>query len=112
MKRFRGLLLLSLMFLGGCAGWLPTSGPSTKQMEEASVSSPNETLISLIEVDASANQRLQVVEKRQQFAQVFFDVLMRESPDQQAPSTVREVWHFMRPVQGGSWKLDGIQQVE
>ena len=71
MKRFRGLLLLSLMFLGGCAGWLPTSGPSTKQMEEASVSSPNETLISLIEVDASANQRLQVVEKRQQFAQVF-----------------------------------------
>ncbi|MEG6501711.1 Tim44 domain-containing protein, partial [Desulfovibrio sp. 1214_IL3152] len=51
-------------------------------------------------------------EGNEQFAQVFFDVLMRESPDQQAPSTVREVWHFMRPVQGGSWKLDGIQQVE
>ena len=51
-------------------------------------------------------------EGNEQYAQVFFDVLMRESPDQQAPSTVREVWHFMRPVQGGSWKLDGIQQVE
>lgn len=43
---------------------------------------------------------------------LFFDVLMRESPDQQAPSSVREVWHFVRPIAGGSWKLDGIQQVD
>ena len=48
----------------------------------------------------------------EQRAQVFFDVLMRESPDQQAPSSVREVWHFVRPITGGSWKLDGIQQVD
>lgn len=48
----------------------------------------------------------------EQRAQVFFDVLMRESPDQQAPSSVREVWHFVRPIAGGSWKLDGIQQVD
>lgn len=48
-----------------------------------------------------------------QYAQVFFDVLLRESPDQTAPVTVREVWHFVRPAAGGgSWKLDGIQQVE
>lgn len=48
-----------------------------------------------------------------QYAQVFFDVLLRESPDQPAPVTVREVWHFVRPaVGGGNWKLDGIQQVE
>ena len=48
----------------------------------------------------------------EQRAQVFFDVLLREDPRQEAPSTVREVWHFMRPLSGGSWKLDGIQQVE
>ena len=47
-----------------------------------------------------------------QRAQVFFDVLLRESPNQQAPSSVREVWHFVRPIAGGTWKLDGIQQVE
>lgn len=47
-----------------------------------------------------------------QFAQVFFDVLLRENPQQQTPVTVREVWHFVRPTAGGNWKLDGIQQVE
>ncbi|MGE9984412.1 Tim44 domain-containing protein [Desulfovibrio sp. SGI.169] len=47
-----------------------------------------------------------------QRAQVFFDVLLRERPDQQAPSSVREIWHFMRPSANGVWKLDGIQQVE
>lgn len=48
----------------------------------------------------------------EQYAQVFFDVLLRETPAQETPSSVREVWHFMRPVSGGNWKLDGIQQVE
>ena len=47
-----------------------------------------------------------------QYAQVFFDVLLRETPAQETPSSAREVWHFMRPVTGGNWKLDGIQQVE
>ncbi|MDO5484053.1 MAG: Tim44-like domain-containing protein [Desulfovibrionaceae bacterium] len=47
-----------------------------------------------------------------QRAQVYFDVLMREDPQQQAPSAVREIWHFVRPLAGGSWKLDGIQQVD
>ncbi|MBD5557890.1 MAG: Tim44 domain-containing protein [Desulfovibrio sp.] len=47
-----------------------------------------------------------------QRAQVFFDVLLRERPDQDAPSSAREVWHFLREGVGGTWKLDGIQQVE
>ena len=51
-------------------------------------------------------------EGEDQYAQVFFDVLLRENPQQQTPVTVREVWHFVRPVAGGNWKLDGIQQVE
>ena len=51
-------------------------------------------------------------EEREQYAQVFFDVLLRETPNQQTPTSVREIWHFVRPVTGGNWKLDGIQQVE
>lgn len=45
-------------------------------------------------------------------AQVYFDVLMRESPTQKTPENVREIWHFLRMGQNGNWKLDGIQQVE
>lgn len=51
-------------------------------------------------------------EGEDQRAQVFFDVLMREQPDQDAPSSAREVWHFLRQGVNGTWKLDGIQQVE
>lgn len=45
-------------------------------------------------------------------AQVYFDVLMREDPNQQTPENVREIWHFLRIGQNGNWKLDGIQQVD
>lgn len=51
----------------------------------------------------------------QQKAMVFFDVLLREDPKQEVPSSVREVWHFTRPADAHSsamWLLDGIQQVE
>lgn len=51
-------------------------------------------------------------EGAEQYAQVFFDVLLRETPAQETPSSAREVWHFMRPATGGNWKLDGIQQVD
>ncbi len=54
-------------------------------------------------------------EAGQQKATVFFDVLMREDPKQEVPSSVREVWHFTRPADAHSsamWLLDGIQQVE
>lgn len=44
-------------------------------------------------------------------AQVYFDVLMREDPRQETPSSVREIWHFMRQGAQGTWRLDGIQQV-
>ena len=44
--------------------------------------------------------------------QVYFDVLMRETREQASPATVREIWHFLRKLPDGSWKLDGIQQVE
>lgn len=45
-------------------------------------------------------------------ATVFFDVLVRENPEADAPSQVRELWHFVRPSGSSqSWRLDGIQQV-
>lgn len=51
-------------------------------------------------------------EGEDQRAQVFFDVLLRERPDQDTPSSAREIWHFLREGVSGTWKLDGIQQVE
>lgn len=45
-------------------------------------------------------------------AQVYFDVLMREDPKQETPSSVREIWHFMRENAQSMWRLDGIQQVD
>lgn len=68
---------------------------------------PSKTEILLVNA-----QLLSVVnEDKEQRAQVYFDVLMRERPDQPTPSNVREIWHFVRGLDGGTWKLDGIQQV-
>lgn len=45
-------------------------------------------------------------------ATVFFDVLVRENPEADAPNQVRELWHFVRPAESSQpWRLDGIQQV-
>lgn len=57
--------------LSGCAGWLPSSGPSTKQLEEAVNRAPDNEFISLVDIDSVTNQRVQDSEKRQQFAEVF-----------------------------------------
>lgn len=68
---------------------------------------PSKTEILLVNA-----QLLSVVnEDKEQRAQVYCDVLMRERPDQPTPSNVREIWHFVRELDGGTWKLDGIQQV-
>ena len=58
-------------------------------------------------------QLLSVTEEEgSQWGTVYFDVLLREAAGRDT-TQVREVWHFVRPVSGdGSWKLDGIQQVE
>jgi predicted lipid-binding transport protein (Tim44 family) len=46
-------------------------------------------------------------------ASVYFDVLMRESAEEQRPKQVREVWHFSKKEAPGSfWRLEGIQQME
>lgn len=44
---------------------------------------------------------------------VYFDVLMRESAEEQRPKQVREVWHFSKKEGHDSfWRLEGIQQME
>jgi predicted lipid-binding transport protein (Tim44 family) len=53
-------------------------------------------------------------EGSQSVASVFFDVLLREDPNESRPTQAREVWHFVRDdsVKGDSWRLEGIQQLE
>ncbi len=45
-----------------------------------------------------------------QRAEVLFDVLMREDPNQSQPEQVKEIWHFLRTSENDTWRLDGIQQ--
>ncbi len=52
-----------------------------------------------------------VTENNEEMATVYFDVVMREGSSNETMQ-VREVWHFARPLSGGNWKLDGIQQME
>ena len=78
------------------------------QEQMASDPNPGKTEIMLVNAQLLGAEN----EGADQRAQVFFDVLLRERPDQDAPSSAREVWHFLREGANGTWKLDGIQQVE
>ena len=70
---------------------------------------PSRTDILLINADLVSVTR----EGSNEVASVFFDVLLRENPKAEAPTQIREIWHFVRPADSAeSWKLDGIQQVE
>ena len=70
---------------------------------------PNHT--ELLRVDAEILEVRDVGSDRE--VTVLFDTLLREAPGE-APSQVREVWHFVRPRNSRqpTWFLDGIQQVE
>ncbi len=76
-----------------------------KQIEEDPEPGKTDILLSNAKLLSVVN------EDDKQLATVFFDVLMRESGNVDTIS-VREVWHFVRPLSGGNWKLDGIQQVD
>ena len=81
-----------------------------KSVREQMAADPKPSTTEILLVNA---QLLGVTnEGEEQYGQVFFDVLLRETPAQETPSSAREVWHFVRPASGGNWKLDGIQQVE
>lgn len=69
---------------------------------------PGNTEIMLVNAQLTGFEK----EGNDERAQVYFDVLMRESPNQPTPNQAREIWHFVRHGQDGEWKLEGIQQVE
>lgn len=70
---------------------------------------PSRTDILLINANLISVER----EGANEVASVFFDVLLREDPKAETPTQAREIWHFTRPAEAsGSWKLDGIQQVD
>lgn len=51
-------------------------------------------------------------EGQETMATVYYDVVMREDPNQSATSQVREVWHFIKTGPDSMWTLEGIQQLE
>lgn len=79
-------------------------------LEEQAREDPNPSNTEIMLVNAQLEGFEQ--DGNDQRAQVYFDVLMRESPAQQQPDDVREIWHFVRDGSTGEWKLDGIQQVQ
>jgi len=78
-----------------------------RQAEEEPADSKTEIVLvnaKLLEVNSEGDETI---------ASVYFDVLMRESAEEQRPKQVREVWHFSKKEAPGSfWKLEGIQQME
>lgn len=93
--------------LGDIAQFATPSVVSALERQMADDPNPSHTEIMLV------NAELLGVEQdgQDERAQVYFDVLMREDPTRSTPESVREIWHFLR-AGSGSWKLDGIQQVD
>ncbi len=68
----KALAPLSLVLLSGCASnWLPTSGPSVKGLEAAVATTPDASLIELIDINSSVTRRLADNEKKQYFSNGF-----------------------------------------
>ncbi|MCH5277432.1 MAG: Tim44 domain-containing protein [Desulfovibrionaceae bacterium] len=84
--------------------------PVMDELRKQLAEDPEPGTTELLMVDASLMQVRS--EGGSQYAAVLFDVLMREDPKASQPEQVREVWHFVRPLDGSeSWRLDGIQQM-
>jgi len=62
-----GVALVAL--LSGCGNWLPTSGPSTRALEDATVQT--NSMIQLVEINSAVNQRNVIRERRQLFSESF-----------------------------------------
>jgi len=59
----------TLMLLSGCCNWLPTSGPSTRALEDTTVQT--NSMIQLVEINSAVNQRNVIRERRQLFSESF-----------------------------------------
>ena len=87
-----------------------TTPPVMEALREQLAQEPSSGRTEIILVNA---QLLEVNEEgTEERAQVYFDVLLREDPQQSTPTNAREIWHFVRErSNNGMWKLDGIQQI-
>ncbi len=66
----RALIVAALLaLLAGCSNWLPTSGPSTRALEETTVQT--NSMIQLVEINSAVNQRNVIRERRQLFSESF-----------------------------------------
>lgn len=79
-----------------------------KLIEEQAKEDPTPSTTTILTMQAQPREFRSEGDK--EFISVYFDVLMREYADRDAESA-QEIWHFTRQP-GGTWKLDGIQQVE
>lgn len=71
----KALSPMLLVMLTGCASnWLPTSGPSAKEMETAAAGTPDTSIIELVELNATVTRRLSDSDKKQSFANGFTTV--------------------------------------
>lgn len=84
--------------------------PVMKVLREQAAEDPNPSKTEIMMVNATLSGVEDFQDTRR--AQVYFDVLMRENPNDPTPENAREIWHFKREGKNGVWKLDGIQQVQ
>lgn len=80
-----------------------------KLIEEQAKDDPTPSATTILTMSAQPHEFR--VETGEEMISVYFDVLLREYQDRDAENA-REIWHFTRPKGQGTWKLDGIQQVE
>lgn len=81
------------------------------ELQQQITENPNPETTEIMLVNASIIDVKKIEDE--ELVSVYFNVLLRENQSQESPIEVREIWHFVRPTSGeGSWKLDGIQQVE
>ena len=63
--------LLSLTACGSLNHWLPSSGPSFKDVNAATDKSNETNIIELIDINSEVTQRIQATDKKQLFSEVF-----------------------------------------
>lgn len=80
-----------------------------KLIEEQAKEDPTPSRTTVLTMSAQPHEFQ--VQAGEEMISVYFDVLLREYEDRNAENA-REIWHFARPTGQGTWKLDGIQQVE
>ena len=79
------------------------------RQEAAADPGPSSTTLLLVQAELVSASR----EDGDECASVLFDVLLRDEQRSTQPVQLREVWDFRRSLtQNGTWRLDGIQQVQ